>query len=177
MSTSIVTASCQLNDGSTVDLYTSMTESTDATSTSELLTSTAYAVSATSIGTFANGKSITAFTQPVTGTNNIVFAYLERRGAILMILPIATRGVQSVPCMPYANITLQAGETIVRHFGTQSSASNLKNTSGGVYVLNDRGLPAGSCGLTVLSNLQPTPNAMAGATVGLNFVARVTTSA
>ena len=149
-----------------------------------------------------------------------------------MILPIATRGVQSVPCMPYANITLQAGDTIqvcssaaatravgysvitsagvhsifsgldstgniellhvlsgqgigasltgqtiVRHFGTQSSASNLKNTSGGVYVLNDRGLPAGSCGLTVLSNLQPTPNAMAGATVGLNFVARVTTSA
>ena len=60
MSTSIVTASFQLNTGETVDLYTSMTEATNATTTTELKTSTKYAVSATSIGTYANGKVITA---------------------------------------------------------------------------------------------------------------------
>lgn len=231
MSTSIVTASVQLNDGSTVDLYTSMTEATDATTTTELKTSTTYAVAATSIGTFANGKIITAFTQPVTGTNNVVFAYLERRGEILSILPIATRGVQVQPVAPYSVVTLQAGDTIqvctaaaatrsvsyqcitnqgvhaifsgtdasgnvelthvlsaqgigasltgqkiMNHFGVQCAASSAKNISGGVYVLNDRGLPAGACPLGVSANQQVGMNMMAGATVGLNFVARVSSS-
>jgi len=231
MSTSIVTASVQLNDGSTVDLYTSMTESTTGLSTSELQTSTKYAVSATSIGTFANGKTITAITQPVTGTNNISFAYLERRGTIIQVLPCATRGVQSSPSVPWVATQLAAGDTIqvcsvatatraasysvitdkgvqaifggldasgdvelvhilsgqgigssltgqkiVRHMGAQCAASSAKNTSGGLYVINDRGIPAGACCLTVMASTQQVPNAMAGALVGLNYVARVTSS-
>jgi len=234
MTTSIVTASFQLNDGSTVDLYNgALTESTDGISTVELQTSTKYAVGAISLGTFADGKTITAVTQPVTGTNAMNFAYIERRGAIICILPVASRGVQNKPCMPMASFRLQAGDTvqvcavalatksvsysvvtasgvqaifgglsvngsdmemthilsgqgigasltgqqIVSHVGTQTSANSLKNTSAGVYVLNDRGLPVGNCPLTVTSNLQPIPNAMGAAMIQLNFVARVSTSA
>jgi len=232
MGTSIVTASFQLNTGETVDMYTSMTEATNATTTTELVTSTKYAVSATSIGTYANGKMITSITQPVTGSNNVVFAYLERRGAIMMILPVAKRGVQSSTRSPYANIILQAGDTIqvctaaaatrsvgynvittsgvhaifsgtdangdvelthclsgqgigasltgqtiTAQFGTQCPASSVLNTSAGVYVLNDRGLPVGASPLTVLTNVQPVINSTGLATIGLNFVARVTSSA
>jgi len=232
MGTSIVTASFQLNSGETVDMYTSMTEATNATTTTELVTSTKYSVTATSIGTYANGKMITAITQPVTGTNNIVFAYLERRGAIMMILPVARRGVRSSPCMPSAQIVLQAGDTIqvcsaalatrsvgysiitntgvhaifsgtdasgdiellhclsgqgigqsltgqtiVKQFGTQCAASSALNTSAGVYVLNDRGLPIGASQLTVLQNTPAYYNSSGLATIGLNFVARVTSSA
>ena len=213
-------------------MYTSMTEATNATTTTELVTSTKYAVSATSIGTYANGKVITAITQPVTGTNNVVFAYLERRGAIMMILPVARRGVQAKPCMPLANIKLEAGDTIqvcsaalatrsvgynvitssgvhaiftgtdasgdielthclsgqgigasltgqriALQFGTQCAASSALNTSAGVYVLNDRGLPVGASALTVIANNQMYPNSSGLASIGLNFVARVTSSA
>lgn len=119
MSTSLVTASVMLNDGSNVDLYAAaMTESTDGISTVELKTSAqsrtpaGYSVAATSLGTFANGKTITLITQPVTGTNSIAFAFIERRGAILCILPVATRGVQSQVSMPLWSGQLAAGDTI-----------------------------------------------------------------
>jgi len=232
MSTSICTASFQLNTGETVDMFTSMTEATNATTTTELVTSTKYSVTATSIGTYANGKRIVSITQPVTGTNNVVFAYLERRGAIMMVLPVATRGVRSRPCSPSANIILQAGDTIqvctaalatrsvgynvitnagvhaifsgtdasgdiellhclsgqgigqsltgqtiASQFGTQSLASSKLNTSAGVYVLNDRGLPIGASQLTVISSTPAYYNQTGLATIGLNFVARVTSSA
>jgi len=231
LTTSICTASFQLNTGETVDMYTSMTEATDAVTTSELVTSTKYAVSATSIGTYANGKAITAITQPITGTANVVFAYLERRGAIVMILPIATRGVQSQTVAPFKQVVLQAGDTIqvctaatatrsvgysvitnqgihaifsgtdasgdielthvlsgagigssltgqtvAMQFGTQCAASSAKNTSGGVYILNDRGLPIGASPLGVSANVQINSNSTALATIGLNFIARVTSS-
>jgi len=231
MSTSICTASFQLNSGETVDLYTSMTEATDAVTTTELKTSTKYAVAATSIGTYANGKTITAITQPITGTNNVVFAYLERRGAIIMILPVATRGVQSQTVAPFKQVALMAGDTIqvctaaaatrsvgysvitnqgvqaifsgtdasgdielthvlsgsgigasltgqtiAKQFGTQCAASSGKNTSAGVYILNDRGLPVGASPLGVTANVQVGTNSSALATIGLNFIARVTSS-
>ena len=231
MSTQIVTASFQLNDGSTVDMYGSLTESSTGLTTSELQTSTKYAIAATSLGTFANNKTIVALTQPVTGATNANYAYIERRGTFIAILPCATRGVQNMPYMPWTPITLQAGDTvqvccsantvriaaysvltntgvqaifsgldasgdvelvhcvsgqgigasltgqrIVLHMGTQCAASSGKNTSAGVYVINDRGLPVGNCPLNVTLNTPSKANAIAGAQIGLNFVARVTSS-
>ncbi len=234
MSTSVVSASIQLSDGTTVDLFdASMTESTATTVTQELKTSTTYAVAATSVGTFADGKSIMAFTSPITGSNNILYAYLARRGEILSILPIATRGVISQPSLPFRPVVLQAGDTIqvcamatatrgsayqcitnagvhaifagldasgnvdlthilsgqgigssltgqqiVKHFANQRAASAALNISGnGVYVLNDRGLPAGACVMSVTANQQIECNNMGTALIGLNFVARVSSSA
>ena len=119
MTAQIVTASLQLHDGTTVDMYTSITDSTTGLTTGELKTSAngtgtsqGYAIAATSLGTFANGKTITAITQPVTGATNVHYAYIERRGSIVAILPCATRGVQSQPYALWSPIQLNAGDTI-----------------------------------------------------------------
>jgi len=238
MTTQIVTASFALSDGSTVDMYTDLTDSSTGLTTSELKTSSngtgtaqGYAIAATSLGTFANGKSVMAITQPITGATNVHYAYIERRGTIVAILPCASRGVQSQPYIPWTPILLQAGDTvqvcsavaatriasysvltgsgiqaifsgldasgnvelvhcvsgqgigasltgqqIVRHMGTQSAASSAKCISAGVYVINDRGLPAGNCPLTVTANTPQRANALGGAMVNLNFIARVTCS-
>ena len=223
-----VQASFMLNTGEVVDMKTTMAEGT----TTELQTSTDYAVAATSIGQYAEGKVITQILQPPQAPNGIGFAYVNRRGEILCALPVAVAGVESQPCpMPFS-FALQAGDTIQvmastaasRLFsysvitadnvhaifsGTPSGAANTDLThilsgqglgasltnkrivaqwatsvdgskidsGGGVYVLNDRGLPIGGTVATNPANLQPKANMMGQSTIGLNFVARVTTKA
>ena len=62
-----------------------MTEGTET----ELQTSTDYAVSAVSIGQFADGKMITQILQPPTAPNGCSYAYIDRRGEILMVIPVS----------------------------------------------------------------------------------------
>jgi len=69
------------------------------------------------------------------------------------------------------------GQQIVRHMGTQNASSAALNISQGVYIINDRGLPAGNCSLTVTANNPQRATALGGAFVNLNFIARVTNSA
>lgn len=71
-----VQASFMLNTGEVVDLKTTMAEGTET----ELLTSTDYAVSAVSIGQFADGKVITQILQPPTAPNGCSYAFIDRRG-------------------------------------------------------------------------------------------------
>ena len=222
-----VKASFLLNTGEVVDMNTTMAEGT----ATELQTSTTYAVSAVSIGTYAEGKVITQILQPPSAPNGIAYAYINRRGEILCVLPVAVEGVQSQPCpMPFS-FTLQAGDTIqvmantaadrefavsvicndgvhaifagtptgagntdlthilsgqglgasltnkriIAHYATSVDGSKL-TSGGGVYYLNDRGLPVGGTAATKPANLQPKANMMGQANIGLNFVARVTTS-
>ena len=222
-----VQAAFMLNTGEVVDMNTTMAEGT----VSELQTSTTYAVSAVSIGQYAEGKTITQIMQPPTAPNGIAYAYVNRRGEILCALPVGVAGVVSKPCdMPF-QFVLQAGDTIqvlaltaaARNFsysvitsnnvhaifaGTPSGAGNTDLThilsgqgigasltgqsiraqwatsvdgskidsGGGVYVLNDRGLPIGGSVAVNPSNLQPAANMKGLAPIGLNFVARVTTN-
>jgi hypothetical protein len=223
-----VQASFQLNTGEIVDMKTTMAEGTST----ELLTSTTYSVSAVSIGTYGEGKVITQIIQPPTAPNGISWAYVNRRGAILCILPVAVSGVESQPCpMPF-NFTLQAGDTIqvmsntsadrefglsvitnqgvhaifsgtpggagntdlthilsgqdlgssltnqaiVAHFASSVDGSKL-DSGGGVYYLNDRGLPMGGTMATKPQNLQIKANSTGGVRVGLNWQARVITNA
>lgn len=222
-----VKASFLLNTGEVVDMNTTMAEGT----ATELQTSTTYAVSAVSIGTYAEGKVITQIIQPPSAPNGIAYAYINRRGEILCVLPVAVEGVQSQPCpMPFSFV-LQAGDTIqvmantasdrefavsvicndgvhaifagtptgagntdlthilsgqglgasltnkriIAHYATSVDGSKL-TSGGGVYYLNDRGLPVGGTAATKPANLQPKANMMGQANIGLNFVARVTTS-
>lgn len=223
-----VQASFMLNTGEVVDMKTTMTEGTET----ELLTSTDYAVSAVSIGQFADGKVITQIIQPPTAPNGISYAYVDRRGEILCILPVAIAGVQCEPQMPLRSFALQAGDTIrvmantaadkefaysvvtntgvhaifvntpttandyalthlksgqglgasltgqsiVCHFATSVQGSAL-DSGGGVYILNDKGLPVGGVAATNPQNLQLVKSNMGGASIYLNFVARVTTNA
>lgn len=222
-----VKASFMLNTGEVVDMNTTMAEGT----ASELQTSTTYAVSAVSIGTYAEGKVLTQILQPPSAPNGIAYAYINRRGEILCALPVAIEGAQVMPLpMPFS-FTLQAGDTIQvmantaadREFsysvicndgthaifaGTPSGAGNTDLThilsgqglgasltnkrivthwatsvdrskltsGGGVFILNDRGLPIGGCAATYPTYNQVRPNSMGQANIGLNFVARVTTS-
>ena len=223
-----VQASFMLNTGEVVDMKTTRTEGTAG----ELLTSTNYSVSAVSIGTYGEGKVITQILQAPSSPSGIAWAYVNRRGAILCVLPVEVAGVASQPCPMPLSFVLQAGDTIQvmantaadREFsysvitnqgvhaifsGTPSGAGNTDLThilsgqglgssltnqtitthwatsidagkidsGSGVFVLNDRGLPIGGTVATVPQNLQPKPNSMGLATIGLNFVARVITNA
>ena len=223
-----VQASLMLNTGEVVDLKTTMTEGTET----ELQTSTKYAVGAVSIGQFADGKVITQILQPPTAPNGIAYAYIDRRGEILMVIPVAVAGVQNEAQAPCRNFALQAGDTlrvmantsadkefaynvitntgvqaifvatpttandyellhlksgqglgasltgqsIIQHFATSVQGSAL-DSGGGVYILNDKGLPVGGVAATNPQNLQTQKVMMGGAAIFLNFVARVTTNA
>jgi len=223
-----VQASFMLNTGEVVDMKTTRAEGTAG----ELLTSTNYSVSAVSIGTYGEGKVISQILQAPSAPNGIAWAYVNRRGAILCVLPVEVAGVASQPCPMPLSFVLQAGDTIqvmantaadrefsysvitnqgvhaifsgtpggaantdlthilsgqglgasltnqtiIEHWATSVDASKIDSGSG-VYVLNDRGLPIGSCIATNPIKLQPKPNSMGLSTIGLNFVARVITNA
>ena len=228
MASVAVQASFMLNTGEVVDMKTTLTEGTEG----ELLTSTDYAVAATSIGQFADGKVITQILQPPTSPNGCSYAFIDRRGEILCVLPVSVAGVQNEPEMPLRSFALQAGDTIrvmastaasrlfsynvvtnagvhaiftgtpsgaantslthiksgqglgasltgqavVCHFATSIDGSKL-DSGGGVYILNDKGLPVGGVAATNPSKLQLEKSTMGGAGIFLNFVARVTTNA
>jgi len=98
-----------LNTGEIVDLRTTCTDN----QTNELLVSTDYAVSAVSIGTYAEGKAIAQVISPITAaTGYALYAYVNRRGNIQSILPVGRAGVLWTPQMPMASFTFEAGDTI-----------------------------------------------------------------
>ena len=132
MATVTVKAQFQLSDGTTISMSSSMAEGT----VSELQTSTTYAAAATSIGQFANLKSLVSIIQPPTAPNGIAYAYIERRGAIICVLPVAIDGVQGQPCpMPMA-VQLQAGDTL------QVMANTAADREFSYSVITNRGVHA-----------------------------------
>ena len=67
-------------------------------------------------------------------------------------------------------------QRIISHFVTSVDDQKIAS-GGGVFYLNDRGLPIGGTVATNPSNLQVKANGVGGAQIGLNFVARcITTS-
>jgi hypothetical protein len=221
-----VHSTLMLNTGELVDLSATLTEGTEG----EVTTSTTYSVSAVSLGQFADGKTITSVLLPVTAPNGVAYAYIDRRGEIAALLPVAIDGEVRMPGGALG-FTLQAGDTvrclastaanrtfaysvktnqgvcaiftglpagaadtdlthiksgqglgtslvgqsIVMHQATSVDGSKL--SSGGVLILNDRGLPVGGCPAVDPGNQQPSMTNQGGASIALNFVARVTTNA
>jgi hypothetical protein len=145
-----VQASFQLSTGEIVDCKTTLTEGTEG----ELLTSTDYSVSAVSLGTYAEGKMITSIIQPVSAVNSCSYAYLDRRGEILMILPVQSAAVQDEPIMPSRMVTLQAGDTIRVMCSTSASRLFALSciTNAGVHAIFS-GTPAGA-GNTALTHIK-----------------------
>jgi hypothetical protein len=103
-----VKAQFMLSTGELISMSGTLAEGTE----SELQTSTTYSTASTSLGQFANGKVITQIVQPPTAPNGIAYAYIERRGAILCIIPVAIDGVQSEGCAMPFSFPLQAGDTL-----------------------------------------------------------------
>lgn len=221
-----VHSTLMLNTGELVDLSATMAEGSET----ELTTSTTYSVAATSLGQFADGKTITSIILPPTAPNGIAYAYIDRRGEIATCLPVGIDGQRFAPggmlgfrlqagdtlrvlantaanrTFAYSVVTNQGvhaifsgtpsgsgntdlthiksgqgvgtslvGQSIVSHYATSVDGSKL--SSGGVLILNDRGLPVGGCMATNPIAQQVQPNSMGGAAIMLNFIGRVTTNA
>jgi len=110
MTTQAVRCTIELNDGSIVNLSSTATDGTATELKTSGTVGAGGGIAATSIGTYANGKSITNFITPVNSTY-IQWAYLSRRGAILRILPIGS-SEQFNRSVSIAPIQLEAGDTI-----------------------------------------------------------------
>lgn len=133
MTTQIVTASVMLNTGELVSLQSTFTDGTE----SELKTSGTVGagggIAATSIGTYANGKSITHFIQPPSSGAQVAYAYLARRGEILRCIEIgAAEQLHSPVSIP--PVQLQAGDSI--RIMTVASTAGLRQVNYNV-VCND----------------------------------------
>jgi len=171
MATVTVKASFMLNTGEIVDCSSSMVEGTET----ELTTSTAYSVAAVSIGQFADGKVITQILQPPSGLNGASFAYIDRRGEIYCILPVAVQGVQDRP-MPIARtFALQAGDTIRVMCSTAASRLFSYNaiTTSGVHSIFT-GTPAGdTISLTQIKTSQGLGASLTGQTIATHWATSV----
>ena len=172
MATQSVQATFMLNTGEVIDFDTTLTSGTQG----ELKTSTKYAVAATSFGQFANGKSIAQIIQPVTGTTGIGHAYVDRRGEILCLLPVAVFGVESVPQAPLMNFQIQAGDTIQVMSSTAASRLFSYNviTNSGVHAIFSA-TPAGAADtpLTHIKSGQGLGESLTGQSIVKHFATSV----
>jgi len=167
-----VKAQFMLNTGELVSMSATLAEGTEG----ELTTSTTYATTATSIGQFANGKVLTSIVQPPTAPNGIAYAYIERRGAIVCVIPVAVDGIQSEPCaMPMA-VQLQAGDTL------QVLANTATNRTFAYSVITNRGVHAifsgtpsgaGNTDLTHILSGQSIGQSLTGQSVVQHFASSV----
>ncbi len=110
MTTQIVTAAVMVS-GELVNLQVTATDGTAANLVTSSTVGAGGGIAATSIGTYANGKTLTSFIQPVSSSGVVAWAYLARRGEILACLPTAS-SEQSTGAVSIAPIVLQAGDTI-----------------------------------------------------------------
>jgi len=163
MTTTAVTASFMLSDGTIADMASTITdEATDQ----QLLTSTTYSVAAVTIGQFAEGKQITQIIQPPTSTGAspglVFYSYISRRGNIQTIFPTAQGGVQSQPCPMYQNIgPFEAGDTIVVF--TSPAANAQRNFA--YSVITNTGTAAIFKGTAASGNATAT-HILSGASIG-----------
>ena len=111
MSTQIVTGAVMLSTGELVSLQATATDGTE----SELQTSGTVGagggIAATSIGTYANGKAITHFIQPIAAAGQVQYCYLSRRGEILRCIEIGGSEQMNSP-VAIPPIQLQAGDSL-----------------------------------------------------------------
>jgi len=111
MSTQIVTGAVMLNTGELVSLQATATDGTESEIQTSGTVGAGGGISATSIGTYANGKSITHFIQPIAASGQVQYAYLARRGEILRVIEIGGSEQMNEP-VAIPPIQLQAGDSI-----------------------------------------------------------------
>jgi hypothetical protein len=170
MTTQTITASFMLNTGEIVDLSSTGTDDQE----NELQVSTAYAVSAVPLGQYAEGKSITSILSPITaGSGMVLYAYINRRGNIQMILPVAKAGVQWTPQNPTASLTLQAGDTVqfycVANANSSRTCAYSCITRNGVHAIFKGNAASGNVALTHILSGSGLGGALTGQTIATHF--------
>jgi len=174
MSTQVVTASVMLNTGELVSLQTTATDGTESEMKTSGTVGAGGGITATSIGTYANGKSITHFIQPASCSGQIQYCYLARRGEILRCIEIGGSEQMNAP-VAIPPVQLQAGDSlriltgaatadirqvnynVVCNDGTNAifTAQPTTGTSGSVsltHILSGQGLGESLTGRTVVSH-------------------------
>lgn len=168
-----VTAKCTLllANGSVVDMASTVAENSET----ELLTSTTYAVAATSLGTFADGQVISQVLAPVSAPNGMGYAYINRRGAIVAILPVAVEG-QVAHMGGSLGFRLQAGDTlqVLALTAASRTASYCCKTAQGTHAIFT-GTPsgAGDTDLTHILTGQGLGASLQGQTISSHFLTSV----
>jgi len=110
MTTQAVSCTIALNDGSIVNMAVAATDGTAIELKTSGTVGAGGGIAATSIGTYANGKTITHFITPIKSTY-VQWAYLSRRGEIMRILPTGS-SEQYNESVAIAPLRLEAGDTI-----------------------------------------------------------------
>lgn len=105
----VVMGNLVCSDGTNIPiLNASMSNGTSA----EVKSNAAFSVVATSVGTYAAGKTVVAST-PMVGTNSVAWAYLLRRGQVIQTYPCGKAGSAQTGIVPLCNsVTLQAGDAV-----------------------------------------------------------------
>jgi len=178
MTTQTVTAQLMLNTGESIALSSSFTDGTESELKTSGVVGTGGGISATSIGTFADGKTITAILQPPMssggsdGNGFVLYAYIARRGAIVSCLPVGTLGVYSEPAPMM--FKLQAGDTI-RCLTVYSAAQkrgvalNVVTQAGTNAIFSVTPTGAGNNNLTHILSGQSFGESLQGQTVRLHY--------
>lgn len=167
-----VKSQLMLSTGELISLSATLAEGTEG----ELTTNTTYSTSATSLGQFANGKVITQIVQPPSAPNGIAYAYIERRGAIACILPVAVEGSQNEPCEMPSAFQLQAGDTlqVLCNTATNRTFAYSVITGQGVHAIFS-GTPtgAGNTDLTHILSSQSIGQSLTGQRVVRHFATSI----
>lgn len=156
-----------LNTGEVVVMSGTVTEGT----VTELQTSTTYSVAATSLGQFAEGKTIISFLQPVSCLNGVSYAYINRRGSIVGICPVATQGiVQTEPQKLLGNMSLQlqAGDTLqvlAQTATNRTFAYSVMTNAGTAAIFSGSPSGAGNTDLTHILSGQAVGTSLVGQTI------------
>lgn len=178
MTTQTVTAQLMLNTGESVALSSTFTDGTESELQTSGVVGTGGGIAATSIGTFADGKIITAILQPPSssggsdGNGFVSYAYIARRGAIVACLPVGQLGVYSEPVN--MAFRLQAGDTI-RALTLYSAAQkrqvalNVVTTVGTNAIFSATPTGAGNNNLTHILSGQSFGESLQGQVVNFHY--------
>ena len=168
-----VKALFQMNDGMTVDLESTLTEGTEG----ELQTSTRYSAQATSLGQYADGKTITKILIPPSAENLTSYAYIDRRGEIALILPVGKQGVYD---NQYAcNFTLQAGDTVRVMCNTATNrmfAYSVRTSAGISAIFSGTPTGSGNTDLTHIKSGQDIGQSLTGQTITMQYATSIDAS-
>jgi hypothetical protein len=174
MTTQAVSCTIALNDGSIVNMAVAATDGTSIELKTSGTIGAGGGIAATSIGTYANGKTITHFITPVAATY-VQWAYLSRRGEILRILPTGS-DEQFNESVAIAPLRLEAGDTI--QILTGASAAELRQvnyaciTASGtnaIFSAQPTTASSGSVSLTHILSGQGVGNALSGQQIVSHF--------
>ena len=175
MTTQEVTAAVMLNTGELVNLQVTSTDGTAINLQTSGTVGAGGGIAATSIGTYANGKTITSFIQPVSSAGVVAWAYLARRGEILMCLPTASseQGNEPIAVRP---IQLQAGDsiqilTVGSTAGLRQVNYNVVCTDGtnAIFSAQPSTATSGSVSLTHILSGQGLGESLTGRTIAYHY--------